>query len=344
MCPPPASCSWPFRLPDRGPAAEIVCVGHALLDRLAETPPEVVAAAGLEPGAMTLVDAGAATRIEQSWTGWREVAGGSAANTAAGIASFGGRSAFFCTVGADARGKSYVADLESIGVRCVAHETTTGDPTGVCHVLVDHTGDRTMATHLGAASSLDASAIDRAGIEGALCLYVEGYMLDDVAAVALGRAVDLAKGASTLVALSLSDPFVVERHHDRILGLIDDGTVDLLFGNEDEAQALLDLGGAPGDNVAKLLRRPGYAFVMTRGKEGSVVATGDGTGNCQAHPVDQVVDTTGAGDLFAAGVLYGLSRRRDVLDCLRLGSMAAAEVIGHLGARPETRLSELSAT
>lgn len=334
---------WPFAVPDRGASGGgIVCLGHALVDRLVEADAGAVQAAGLEPGAMTLVEASTARRIGAALTGWRHVAGGSAANTAAGVAAFGERATLVATVGADDDGRGYLEKIESIGVHCVAHEATTGQPTGVCHVLVTADGDRTMATHLGAAPGLSRAAVDASGIESAACVYVEGYLLDAAAAEALARAAEIAKASGTPFALSLSDPFVVDRHHDTILRLIDDGTVDLLFGNEDEAKALLGLSGSPADDPSALIRRPGYAFVMTRGAQGSLVVSEEGVVEAPAHAVERVVDTTGAGDLFAAGVLVGLARRADLLECLNLGSLAAAEIISHLGAQPEIDLASLA--
>lgn len=331
--------TWPFSLASDRPI-DVACLGHALVDRLAHAGSEVVAAAGLEPGAMTLVDGDGAAAIEAAHRGWREAAGGSAANTAAGIASLGGSPAFAGSIGADEAGRRYVTHLEASGVRCVAHEVASGSPTGVCHVFVGPEGERSMATSLGAAGELAASAIEEVEVAKARVLYLEGYLLDAApAAAALEKSIGLAKGAGTLVSLSLSDPFVVERHREQILELVDGGTVDLLFGNEDEARALTGAASL-GQAVARLVR-PGSAVVVTRGAAGSVVATEAGQHAEKAAPVEVVEDTTGAGDLFAAGVLYGLVDGRDPSSSLRVGSLAAAEIISHLGARPLVRLAEL---
>jgi sugar/nucleoside kinase (ribokinase family) len=334
--------SWPFPISDRsGASLDVVCVGNALVDRFAETHDGVVVAAGLEPGAMTLVDAGEAAAIERSYTGWAEVAGGSAANTAAGLASLGGAVGFVGAVGADEVGRTFISDLEAIGVRCVAHRVSTGTPTGVCHVFVEEDGRRTMATFLGACSDIATAAVDEAELDRSAVVYLEGYLLDAPnAADALARATEVARRSGTIVALSLSDPFVVERHFDRILGLVEDGSIDLLLGNEDEAYALT--GHRSLEDVAARLDRPGLAFVVTRGADGSAVLTADGIETVDAEPVDAVVDTTGAGDLFAAGVLYGLTHGESPEGCLRLGSITACEVISHIGARPRTSLAALA--
>ncbi|MGO9559662.1 MAG: adenosine kinase, partial [Acidimicrobiales bacterium] len=319
---------------------DVVCLGHALVDRLAEATPDVVTRAGLELGAMTLVDGEKALEIERAHDGWEEVAGGSAANTAAGIASLGGSPAFAGSIGADELGRRYVANLEASGVRCVALPVASGQPTGVCHVLVGHDGERSMATNLGAAGELGAPAVEEAGIGESLVVYVEGYLLDaPAAAEALAKATELARGSGTLVALSLSDPFVVERHRDRVLELIGEGTVDILFGNEEETRSLT--GAQSLEEGLLALKRPGMLAIVTLGAGGSVAVSTGGRIECVAHPVDSVVDTTGAGDLFAAGVLYGITRGDGLARALRVGSLAASEIIGHLGARPRVSLAGL---
>lgn len=319
---------------------DVLCVGNALVDRLAEGDESVVASAGLELGAMTLVDAERAALIEAARPDWREVAGGSAANTAAGIASLGRRPAFVGTVGDDEAGRRYVADLEAIGVQAFVH-IADHLPTGLCHVLVSPGGERSMATSLGAAGALDEAAVLGAGIESASIVYLEGYLLDAPAAgPALERVVELARQAGTLVALSLSDPFVVERHRAKINELLSSGLVDIVFGNEDEARGLT---GAPTtEEAAGRLDKKDRLALVTRGAAGSMALAGDARLDQPAHRVGAVRDTTGAGDLFAAGVLGGLTSGHDVATSLRLGSLAAAEVISHFGARPEASLAELA--
>ncbi len=333
----------PLVLPDGGRRPlGVVCLGHALVDRLAEAPPEVVAAAGLELGAMTLVEAATARVIEQQWDHWQEVAGGSAANTAAGIASLGGSAAFVGSIGADAAGRRYIADLEAAGVRCVAHPAGDGSQTGLCHVLVGADGTRSMATSLGAAGELSPAAVEEAGIAGASVVYIEGYLLDaPPAASALAKAVELARGAGTLVSLSLSDPFVVERHREAILELVEGGEVDVLFGNEEEARSLT--GAASLGEAVEALRRPGLLALVTRGAAGSVAVSAEALVETPAEPVAAVGDTTGAGDLFAAGALHALTSGGDAAAAARVGSLAASEIISHFGARPRADLAALVA-
>lgn len=323
-----------------GRAIDVLCIGNALVDRLAEGDEAVVRAAGLEVGAMTLVDPDQAAVIESARDHWREVAGGSAANTAAGIASLGRRPAFVGTVGDDQAGRRYVADLEAIGVQAYVH-IADHLPTGLCHVLVSPSGERSMATSLGAAGALGERAVAEAGIGSASIIYLEGYLLDAPAAgPALERAIELARSSETLVALSLSDPFVVERHHDKIDELLSAGLVDLLFGNEEEVCSLTGHDSLE-QAVDSLWEKDRLAFV-TKGAAGSMALAGEVRVQQPAHGVEAVVDTTGAGDLFAAGVLGGLCAGQDVAQSLRLGSLAAAEIISHLGARPEASLAELA--
>ncbi len=331
-----------LRLPDGGARSRaVICLGHALVDRLAEASDEVVVSAGIEIGAMTLVDADGAAVIEKSHDPWQEVAGGSAANTAAGIASLGGSAAFAGSVGADEAGRRYVSDLEEAGVRVVA-PAASGEPTGVCHVFVTPGGDRSMATYLGAAALLSPHVVDAAGVEQASVAYLEGYLLDaPMATDAVSRVVELAKQAGTLLSLSLSDPFVVERHHDAIRDLLRSGTVDILFGNAEEVLALTGSAELPIALERLALTAPEVLGFVTRGAAGSVVFRGDLRAEVGAAPVPTVLDTTGAGDLYAAGVLFGLTDGRDPAASAWIGSLAAGEVIGHFGARPKVRLSEL---
>lgn len=319
---------------------DVACLGHALVDRLAEADEHLVRATGLEFGAMTLVGGDEAARLEGVRPDWREVAGGSAANTAAGIASLGARSLFLGSVGDDAAGRRYVADLEAAGVRCVA-PTAQGLPTGVCHVLVSPGGERSMATSLGAAGALSPAAVEEADLARAKIVYVEGYLLDaPAAAAALERALATAAPAGTFVALTLSDPFVVERHRASIRRLLDEQRVDLLFGNEEEVLSLT--GTSTLVESVRTLASGELCAVITRGAEGSLAVFGEVELSQAAAPVREVVDTTGAGDLFAAGVLGALTTGRPLGEALGLGALAAAEVIGHFGARPETSLAALA--
>jgi len=324
-------------VPGRRPL-DVLCLGHALVDRLAYVNPDAVEQARLEHGVMVLVDGERAAEIENAFEGWLQVAGGSAANTAAGIASLGGRPAFVGAVGRDEAGEWYSGDLGAVGVECTVHTVSNEHSTGVCHVLVTPAGERSMATCLGASCFVEASAVEAVGVERAQVLYVEGYLLDADAVVAVERAIELARASSTLISLSLSDPFVVSRHRDRIAELVFGGTVDLLFGNEEEARGLTATASLA--EAAEALRAPGRVAVITRGAAGSIAVLPDGIVEVPAVDVEDVADTTGAGDLFAAGVLYSLTSGRDPGTALQVGSFAAAEVISHIGARPAVLLRQ----
>jgi adenosine kinase len=329
---------WPFGakdLPDR--PIDVLCVGHALVDRLAYASLDDVRAAGVDAGGMTLVDAVRAGEIGRAFSPWDEVAGGSAANTAAGIASLGGSPAFAGAVGDDGPGAWYASDLARAGVHCAVDIVQSGIPTGLSHVLISDGGERSMATSLGAASHVSLSSIERVGLDRAEVVYVEGYLLDSApAAAAVTRTLELAKDASTLVSLSLSDPFVVDRHAARVRELVFGGTVDVLFGNEEEARMLT--GATTRAEAVARLRRPGAVAVITLGAAGAMAITPGDEIVIEADEVERVQDTTGAGDLFAAGCLYGLTHGLGPEAALGLGSLAAAEVISHLGARPAISL------
>ncbi len=331
---------WPFDVSTRNDRPiDVLCLGNALVDRLAYATLDEVVSARIEPGAMTLVDGVRAAEIEQAFAEWREVAGGSAANTAVGVASLGGSPGFGGVVGDDRAGSWYAADLERLGVSAAVGTASSGNPTGVSHVLVSDGGKRSMATSLGAALELATETVEHAGVDRARVLYIEGYLLDAPAATAaVGRALVLAESSSTLVALTLSDPFLVARHRDRIVELVFGGAVDVLIGNAEEALGLTGADTVAGAVAA--LRRPGSVAVVTLGASGSLVVTPDGEVSIEADDVARVEDTTGAGDLFAAGFLFGLTHGAGPEAALRLGSFAAAEVIGHLGARPAGRLAD----
>ena len=335
--------SWPYG--DRaleGRPVDVLCLGHALVDRLAYASLDEVSAARVEPGGMTLVNAERAEEIGRSFAGWREVAGGCAANTAAGVASLGGSPAFAGAVGDDDPGAWYASDLERAGVSCTLATVASGGPTGLCHVLVSDGGERSMATSLGAAGEIALATVERAGVDRAQIVYFEGYLFDPpLATAAVERTLELTRESSTLVSLSLSDPLLVDRHRDRIHDLVFGGEIDLLFGNEEEALKLT--GAASRAEAAARLRRPGTVAVVTLGAEGVIAITPDGEVVVKADHVERVEDTTGAGDLFAAGCLFGLTHGYGVEAALRLGAFAAAEVISHLGARPAIDLREAAA-
>jgi sugar/nucleoside kinase (ribokinase family) len=266
-----------------------------------------------------------------------EISGGSAANSMAGIASLGGSPAFIGKVGKDHLGAVFSHDIKVGGVEFLGG--TGSQPTATCHILVTPDGQRTMNTYLGACTEMGPDDIDAAKIAEADVIYIEGYQWDTPQAkAAIRKATKAAKGAGRKVALSLSDPFVVERHRGDLLGLIKD-EVDILFGNEEEIFRLYEAGDL--ETAVERLRAANVLAIMTRGPKGAVVFDGDTTAAVDAAPVAKVVDTTGAGDLFAAGFLFGFTHGRPLESCARIGAMAAAEVISHMGARPETPLRDL---
>ena len=318
---------------------DVLAIGNALVDVLVHADDEFIARTGVVPGAMTMVDAARSDEIYAEMGPATETSGGSAANTASGVASFGGRAAYIGRVSDDTFGKVFSHDLRSVGVHFDVLPATTGPPTGRCLVMVTPDAQRTMCTFLGAGAELDESYIDEALVASSAVTYLEGYVWDLPAAKdALRRAVAIAHRADQRVALTLSDPFCVERHRADFLELIERG-VDILFANEHEITMLYEV-----DTFDEALHRVrGHCAIaaLTRGPHGSVIVAGEEVHIIDAHPA-AVVDTTGAGDLYAAGFLYGLTHGHELATCGQLGSLAAAEVISHLGPRPATVLAELA--
>jgi sugar/nucleoside kinase (ribokinase family) len=324
---------------------DVVAIGSPLLDVIALTSDEDLSRTGLEKGSMTLIDLVTANAVQASMSEPRYVSGGSVANTTAGIAALGGAAGFVGAVADDDVGRTYSENLRSAGVEFEPHfsESAAGDGlgTGRCVVLVTHDADRTMGTYLGAASTLSPEGVNISFVTRASVVLLEGYLWDVPAAKeAMRHAAATAHGADASVALSLSDPFCVERHQREFLDLLRDD-VDILLGNEDEITMLF---GAPTHRAALgSAEETGLLVVMTRGPQGAVVLTARGPVEVPAAAVSQVVDTTGAGDLFAAGFLYGLTHGMGPEDSTRLGGLCAAEVISHTGARPEGDLKSLAA-
>jgi sugar/nucleoside kinase (ribokinase family) len=329
-------------------SCDVVGIGHALVDVLLEVDEGFVAEIGLAKGAMTLMDLDAAERIHArvaARDGERVVpglerSGGSAANTVAGLALLGARAGFVGRVSDDRLGRVFVDDLHALGVTYAGARSAAGR-TGRSLILITPDADRTMCTSLGVAAELAPDDVDDALIAGAQITYLEGYLFDlPLAMAAFRRAIDLAHRAGRRVALSLSDPLCVERHRDEFRALVS-ASVDIVFGNTEEITALAGVADVVEGWTA--LRRPGLLLVVTLGPEGAAVVRDDGTVTQAAAVPTVVVDTTGAGDLFAAGFLFGLTRGLDDGRCARLGAIAAAEVISHVGARPEADLIEMVA-
>jgi sugar/nucleoside kinase (ribokinase family) len=324
------------------PAArfDVVGIGNALVDVLSHETDDFVARHGLRRGAMELIDAERSSELYEAMGPATEVSGGSAANTMAGVASFGGRAAYVGRVHADQLGEVFAHDLTSCGVTFRSRPVEDGPPTGRSLIVVTPDGERTMSTYLGASSLLGPDHVDPDLVAAARVTYLEGYLWDRPPAKdAYRKAVRVAHGAGRRAALSLSDSYCVERHGAEWRQLIHDG-VDIVFANEEEILALYKTPHF--EEALEEIRAHCEVACVTRGAAGSVVVTPDERHHVPAHSVDDVVDTTGAGDLYAAGFLHGYTRGLDLVDCARLGSLAAAEVIGHVGARPAMSLRDLA--
>ena len=318
---------------------DVVVIGNALVDVLSHADESFLARQKLAKGTMHLVDEPRARELYDAMGPGVEMSGGSAANTVVGVASFGGRGHYVGKVRDDQLGEVFAHDLRATGVGYDTPRATEGPPTGRCLILVTPDAQRTMSTFLGAAVRLGPGDIDRALIARGKILYLEGYLFDPPEAQAAFRAAAaMAHAAGRKVSLTLSDPFCVGRHRKAFLDLVEHH-VDILFANEAEICALYEVGFD-----AALGRVRGHCEVaaLTRSARGSVIVEGGRVHTVAAHPVEAVVDTTGAGDLYAAGVLYGLSQGLDLPTCGRLGSLAAAEVIAHVGARPMVPLAQLA--
>jgi fructokinase len=322
------------------PPPEVVAVGHAIVDVLAPSSDSVVTGFGLEKGTMTLIDDVDAERIYAALGPATEASGGSAANTAACLASLGASVEFTGKVRDDGLGRVFTHDIRAAGVRFEVQPAASGPGTGRCLVMVTPDAEKTMCTNLGAGALLSPEDIDAQAIAAARVLYLEGYLCGKPETdPAVDRAVSIARDNGTLVALSGSDPAWVELQRARLLALLDQ--VDIFFGNEAEARGLT--GAASAESALAELGRRCPTVAITLGAKGSIVAQGSDVVSVPAAAVTQVVDTTGAGDSYAAGFLYGVVRGSGPETSARLGAIAAAEIVSHLGARPLARLSELAA-
>jgi sugar/nucleoside kinase (ribokinase family) len=321
---------------------DIVGIGNAIIDVIAPCEDDFLVAHGLQKGTMRLIDEPAAEKLYGAMGQTTIVSGGSAANTIIGAAKLGCRAAFVGKVKADPLGEMFTHDIRAADVAFAAKPAAEGPASGRCLVLVTPDGQRTMNTFLGACQFLTEADVDPALIAAARITYLEGYLWDPPAAKsAFLKAAEIAHTANRRVALSLSDVFCIERYRDEFLGLVRDGSIDILFANESEIHALYETGDF--DTAVAQLREQDILAVVTRSENGALIVTRDETHAVKAFPVDKVVDTTGAGDLFAAGFLTGLAKARDLIDCARLGALAAAEIVQHYGARPQTDLLALAA-
>ncbi|ESR26092.1 adenosine kinase [Lutibaculum baratangense] len=324
------------------PRYDVLGIGNAIVDVIARSEDDFLVSEKLAKGTMHLIDQAQAEALYGKMGPGIEASGGSAANTIAGLASFGAKTAFIGKVAEDELGKTFTHDLRALGTAYDTKPSNDGTATARCLVLVTPDGERTMSTFLGASQGLSPDDVDPALVEASAITYLEGYLWDPPGAKeAFVKAADIAHGAGRQVALSLSDQFCVDRFRAEFLQLLKDGKVDLVFANEGELHSLYET--ADTDTALDALERDARSAVVTRSEKGAVVLRDGQRISVPAKPIDRIADLTGAGDLFAAGFLYGLSRGMAPDTCARLGAMAAAEVISHVGARPEVRLKDLAA-
>jgi sugar/nucleoside kinase (ribokinase family) len=320
---------------------DVLGIGNAIFDVLVQTDEGFLGRHGMTKGGMALIDEARAAAIYRDMGPATEMSGGSAANTIVGVANLGARAAYIGKVRDDQIGRLYTHDIRAAGVAFETRPAADGPATGCSYILVTPDGERTMNTYLGAAQELMPSDIDAAQVAASALLYLEGYLWDPKSAKeAFVKASTIAHGAGRQVALTLSDSFCVDRYRGEFLELMRNGTVDLVFANEAELHSLYQTPDF--ETALKQLRGDAKLAVVTRSEKGCVVASKDNVTAVPAFPVDKIVDTTGAGDLFAAGFLFGLARGAGHENAGRLGALAAAEVIQHIGARPQVSLKELA--
>ena len=321
---------------------DVLGIGNAIVDVIAFTEDDFLLSHELVKGSMLLIDEAQAEKLYHSMGPATIISGGSAANTIAGVASLGGSGSFIGKVREDGLGQAFTHDIRAMGVHFETNPASTGPATARSFILVTPDGERTMNTFLGACQALGPQDIDQKTVEAASVTYLEGYLWDpEEAKAAFRKAAQIAHAAHRKVALTLSDSFCVDRYRDEFRNLISDGTIDILLANEHELKSLYTTSDF--DSAVKALRDEGPTAVVTRSSAGSVVIDQNQIITVGAHPIEKLVDTTGAGDLFAAGFLLGHVRGLSHEDAARLGSIAASEIIQHIGARPEIRLRDLAA-
>ncbi|MGI8705259.1 MAG: adenosine kinase [Sphingomicrobium sp.] len=320
---------------------DVLAIGNAIVDVIADADDMFLERHGMTKGSMRLIDAAEADRLYSDMGPGRELSGGSAANTVAGLAALGLATGFIGQLGEDELGEIFAHDVRSLGVDFDTPPRSESGPTGRCLILVTPDAQRTMSTFLGAAQRLDKGSVGADRISRAGILYLEGYLWDPPEPrAAIEAAIEMARLEATKVAFTLSDSFVVERHRADFLRLIEDGKIDILFANEIEFLHLAhetDLEPA----IAKIAPMV-PTLVVTRSEKGAIARAGGKHARVAAEPIERLVDTTGAGDLFAAGFLAGQARGKSLEQSLRLGAIAASEVIQHYGARPELDLAALA--
>ncbi len=323
------------------PRLDVLCIGNAIVDVIANASDDFLVREGLVKGSMRLIDEEEAERLYEHMGPAHQVSGGSAGNTAAGIAALGGRAGFIGQVAPDQLGDFYRHDLTSTGVEFSTPAADVGFPTARSMILVTPDGHRTMNTFLGAAQHLPSSALDESQIRDSAILYLEGYLWDpETPRYAMIQAIEIARQAGRKIAFTLSDTFCVDRHREGFNQLIEGGRIDILFANQAEIEALA--GIAHLESAVALIAPKVETLVVTRSEHGALAVRDAERADVAAEPIRELVDTTGAGDLFAAGFLFGTARGNSLESSLSLGAICAAEVIQHYGARPEADLRQLA--
>jgi sugar/nucleoside kinase (ribokinase family) len=324
------------------PSYDVLAIGNAIVDVMAPCAESDIERLGMSRGAMVLIDTERAHSLYAAMGPAREISGGSAANTLAGLAMLGAKCAFIGQVAEDQLGEVFAHDIRAGGIDFAVPARAGDPPSARCLIFVTPDGQRTMNTFLGASQFLPESALDPALIADAAVLYLEGYLWDpEEPRRAMRRAIATARAAGRKVAFTLSDAFVIARHGDDFRALIAAGAIDILFANEHELAALTGVEDFHAGIAALAPKVP--TLVVTRSEHGAHAISDGESAFVPAEPVARVVDTTGAGDLFAAGFLFGHARARPLAECLKLGAVCAAEVISHYGARPEADLKALTA-
>jgi sugar/nucleoside kinase (ribokinase family) len=320
---------------------DVLGLGNAIVDIIAQADDDFLAREKLQKGSMALIDEARAESLYRVMGPLTTISGGSAANTIAGVAALGCKAAFTGKVRNDGLGESFAHDIKSLGVEFRTSPASEGPATARCFVIVTPDGERTMNTFLGACQRLSSADLDQDLVKASKVTYLEGYLWDPPEAKdAFREAVKIAHSAERLVAFTLSDAFCVDRYRAEFLDLVATRSIDVLFANEHELKSLYETSDL--QSAVSALRGQGVLGVVTRSEQGALIIQDSGATSYPAFPVDRVVDTTGAGDLFAAGFLAGMTKQLELGDCARLGAMAAAEIIQHIGARPQRNLLDMA--
>ncbi|MFD0916800.1 adenosine kinase [Pseudahrensia aquimaris] len=324
------------------PRFDVLTVGNAIVDIIARAEDDFLVRENINKGAMNLIDADRAEHLYAAMGPAVEASGGSAGNTAAGIASFGAKAAYLGKVADDHLGGVFTHDIRAIGVHFDTKPLESVPPTARSMIFVTPDGERSMNTYLGACVELGPEDVDADVVAASQVTYFEGYLWDPPRAKeAIRLAANIAHENKRQTAITLSDPFCVDRYREEFLDLMRSGTVDIVFANDAELKSLYQTADLM--TAVSSVREDTALAVVTQGEEGSIVVTREKTSEVAAHSIDKLEDTTGAGDLYAAGFLYGLTTGRSMEDCARIGGLAAAEVIQHIGPRPQVSLKDLLA-